>query len=140
MRYRVRLGYQTVSLCVTVVAMSTTAMRPDLGPSRLIAGEVRAELGRRQLSNRRFAMSLGVSYAWVNRRISACDVEMTVEDIDVIAAGLDVPREQLLGAWLDTPRPPSPEPTHPYLQGLPTLSDLPILGALSPSPETAMAA
>lgn len=82
--------------------MTTTEVRPSGGPSQLIAAEIRAELGRQQLSNRRLAMMIGdgVSYAWVNRRINACDVEMTFEDVSKIADALGVPASRFVTAWL----------------------------------------
>lgn len=82
--------------------MTTIEVRPSGGPSQLIAAEIRAELGRQQLSNRRLAMMIGggVSYAWVNRRINACDVDLTFEDVERIAEALKVPLERLLRPWL----------------------------------------
>lgn len=82
--------------------MTTIAVRPSGGPSQRIAAEIRAELGRQQLSNRRLAMMIGggVSYAWVNRRISSCDVDLTFEDVEKIAKALDVPVQRLVSAWL----------------------------------------
>lgn len=82
--------------------MTTIEVRPSGGPSQLIAAEIRAELGRQQLSNRRLAMLIdgGVSYAWVNRRISLCDVDLTFEDVERIAKALGVNAERLMGPWL----------------------------------------
>lgn len=77
-------------------------MAPVAGsPSQLIAREIRAELARQQISNRRLAAALGVSGMWVNRRISACETELTVEDTERIAAALGVSLRQLLNPWLD---------------------------------------
>lgn len=42
----------------------------------------------------------GVSYAWVNRRISSCDVDLTFEDVEKIAKALDVDVERLVRVWL----------------------------------------
>ena len=100
--------------------MTTVEVRPSGGPSQLIAAEIRAELGRQQLSNRRLAMMIGggVSYAWVNRRINACDVEMTFEDVERIAKALHVPVQRLVSAWL--PRLDSNQKPTGYPRRLPT--------------------
>lgn len=81
--------------------MTTAPLGPSGGhPSQLIAAEVRAELGRQQLSQRRFALMLGVSYPWVNRRIGATDVEITLEDLERMAKALNVPVQRLMSSWL----------------------------------------
>ncbi len=82
--------------------MTTTATRPAAGgPSRLIAAEIRAELGRRQVSNRQLAQMIGgVSYAWVNRRISTGETDLTFEDTQLIADALGVPVERFLTGWI----------------------------------------
>ncbi|WP_414673008.1 helix-turn-helix domain-containing protein [Kribbella sp.] len=81
--------------------MTSTVVAPSGGaPSQLIAREIRAELARQQLSNRRLALALGVSSMWVNRRISACETEITVEDVQRIAEALNVPVQRLVSAWL----------------------------------------
>jgi transcriptional regulator with XRE-family HTH domain len=81
--------------------MTTTAVTPSGGaPSQLIAREIRAELGRKQLTARRFAMRLGVSYMWVTRRLNSGEVPLTFEDVDRIATALEVPPAQFVSAWL----------------------------------------
>jgi hypothetical protein len=81
--------------------MTSTLVRPRGGtPSRLIAQEIRAELARQQVSNRRLALALGVSSMWVNRRISTCETELTFEDVQRIAEALHVRVERLVSAWL----------------------------------------
>jgi transcriptional regulator with XRE-family HTH domain len=70
-------------------------------PSRLIAREIRAELGRQQLSQRRLALQLGTNYQWVQRRVSiGAEIELTFDDVTRIAGALGVPVQQLLTAWL----------------------------------------
>jgi len=61
---------------------------------------MRAELGRQQLSYRRFALMAGVSYAWLNRRISSGETDLTVEDIQLVADALRVRPERLVRGWL----------------------------------------
>lgn len=57
----------------------------------------------------------GVSYAWVNRRINSCDVEMTFEDVARIAKALNVPVERfyVLLPRLDSNQKPTGYPTRP---------------------------
>jgi transcriptional regulator with XRE-family HTH domain len=72
-------------------------------PSRSIAAEVRAEVARQGLSLRKLALQLGVSHAWVTRRVSfGADVDLTLEDVDRLAAALGVPTTRLIVAshWL----------------------------------------
>ncbi|WP_083933236.1 helix-turn-helix domain-containing protein [Kribbella catacumbae] len=81
--------------------MTNTVVAPSGGaPSRLIASEIRAELGRQQLSNRRLAMQLGVSFMWVNRRINSGETDLTFEDVQKIAEALNVPVQRLMSSWL----------------------------------------
>lgn len=69
-------------------------------PSRLIAAEIRAELGRRQLSQSDLADLLGVSQVWVSRHIGAtrCPVQFTLEEVIEIETVLELPRGFFLGA------------------------------------------
>ncbi|MET9313797.1 helix-turn-helix transcriptional regulator [Kribbella sp. NPDC003505] len=90
--------------------MTNTAIAPREGASALIAREVRAELGRQQMSNRRLAAALGVSFMWVNRRISTGETDLTVDDTERIAAVLGVPLRQLLDPWLNY----AGSPTRPF--------------------------
>lgn len=88
-----------------------------------MAQEIRAELGRQQLSNRRLAMAIGVSFMWVNRRISTGETDLTFEDTQRIANALGVPVQSLLVSWLEH----GPSPTTAYTRGsvdqIDTLSD-----------------
>lgn len=81
--------------------MTQTVEASGAAPSRLVATEIRAELGRQQLSQRRLALMLGTNVAWINRRLSiAADVDLTFEDVQRIAKALDVPVQRLVSAWL----------------------------------------
>lgn len=92
--------------------MTSTVIAPSGGaPSQLIAREIRAELARQQLSNRRLALALGVSSMWVNRRISACETELTFEDTQRIADALGVPVAGFLSPWLGN----APSPSGPVI-------------------------
>lgn len=68
--------------------------------SGLIAAEVRAELGRQQLSMRKFADLLGVDKKWVTRRLSTLETPIALDDVETIARGLGVDPRQFLRAWL----------------------------------------
>lgn len=58
--------------------------------SEFVAAEIRAELGRQSKSNAWLASKLDVSEMWVSRRLR--DVtDITVADLERIAAALDVP-------------------------------------------------
>lgn len=93
-------------MSVTVLRMTQTVNAPHEGASALVAREIRAELGRQQLSNRRLAVALGVSFMWVNRRVNTGETALTIEDIQRIADVLGVPVLQLLTGWLgDSPSP-----------------------------------
>jgi len=74
-----------------------TAMRAELTLSQRIAAEVRAEMARRGLSARKFALQLGVSNMWVNRRVGMhADQELTLEDLERISASLGITWQKLL--------------------------------------------
>lgn len=61
-----------------------------------VAAEVRAELGRQRKSGAWLALQLGVSDAWVSRRISG-SMPMSVEDLERIADVLEVTPAYLMG-------------------------------------------
>lgn len=87
--------------------MTQTVEANKATPSRLVAREIRAELGRQQLSQRRLALLMGATYQWVQRRLSiGAELELTVDDAQRIADALGVPVAQLLSGWVDhTPSP-----------------------------------
>jgi transcriptional regulator with XRE-family HTH domain len=105
--------------------MSTPAIGPrgvePVAPAEQVAREIRAELGRQQLSNRRLALMLGVSREWVNRRITTGATEITINDVQRFADVLHVPATRLLAGWLprvDSNHQPAGSPIAPA--GYPT--------------------
>lgn len=60
-----------------------------------VAGEVRAEMGRQSKNQSQLARELGVTQAYVNRRLLG-QVPITVDDLERIAAVLGVEVEQFL--------------------------------------------
>lgn len=78
-----------------------TVINIPQSPSRRIAAEVRAEAARQGISLREVARRLDVSQMWLSRRVKVtADVDLTFEELERIAAVLDVPVERLLGGWL----------------------------------------
>lgn len=83
--------------------MTTTVGAPGArhsSPSVQVAREIRAEIGRQQTSVRQLSLRSGQSYEWWKRRITTSTVPMSLEDIEMVAAALDVPITRLLSAWL----------------------------------------
>lgn len=62
-----------------------------------IAAEVRAEMGRQDVSQGQLAERLGTHQTAVSRKLTG-RFEFTVKDIEAYAAALGVPVDQLLGA------------------------------------------
>ncbi len=63
-----------------------------------VAAEIRAELGRQQMSQRRLGELLGIDQALVSRRLAAINARpWTTDEIDRIAQVLEVPVDRLLG-------------------------------------------
>ena len=60
-----------------------------------VAAEIRAELGRQNLTGKRLAELLGVSHSWVSYRLTGQQT-IDFDDIEQIAAALDVQVAQLL--------------------------------------------
>lgn len=67
------------------------------GPSlaQQVAAEIRAELGRQNLTMNAFAAHLEVTYPWLWRRLRA-EQPMTLEDLEKIGDGLGVRAEELI--------------------------------------------
>lgn len=66
-----------------------------------VAAEIRAELGRQNLSSRGLATKMGYHHQWVTRRINSLQVDMSPEDIQLIADVLNIPVWKLLPKkWL----------------------------------------
>lgn len=76
---------------------------PDTGSltARALA-EIRAELGRQDITRRDLANRLGVERMWVYNRLSG-ETPLRISDVEQIAAALGVPVHQLIPA-------PAPEP------------------------------
>jgi ribosome-binding protein aMBF1 (putative translation factor) len=68
-----------------------------------VSREVRAEIGRRDLSKEGLAKALGWEPSKLRRRLSG-QVPWSVDDVELIASVLDVPRAQLLDPPLQTRR------------------------------------
>ncbi len=79
-------------------------MTPDVTESLndRVAGEIRAEMGRRQITGRRLADLLGVSHTWVHYRLTGSQA-IDFVDVERIAAVLGVPVYQLIPAPETTP-------------------------------------
>lgn len=79
--------------------MTQEAMASPSPLTQRVAAEIRAELGRQQMSQRRLAELLGIDQALVSRRLAATNARpWTTDEIDRIAAALGVPVDRLLGA------------------------------------------
>jgi transcriptional regulator with XRE-family HTH domain len=61
----------------------------------IVAGNVRAELARRGVSQAKAAAHLGVSAIWLSRRLTGV-VDMRISEVDAFAEFLGVPIEELL--------------------------------------------
>jgi transcriptional regulator with XRE-family HTH domain len=65
-----------------------------------VAAEVRAEMARQRLSQVELAKRLGKGQPWVSRRVNA-EVAFDLDDLDLVAAALDVSLARLLGWTAD---------------------------------------
>jgi len=77
------------------MTQETTALPQGL--TQRVAAEIRAELGRQQMSQRRLAELLGVDPAIVSRRLAGVRYSFTTSELDRIAAILGVPVARILG-------------------------------------------
>jgi transcriptional regulator with XRE-family HTH domain len=66
------------------------------GLTELVAAEVRAEMGRKQVTGVALARKLGVSHAYVSRRLNG-ETPFDVGDLERIAGILEVSPRRLLG-------------------------------------------
>ena len=64
--------------------------------TKAAAANIRAELGRQDMSRAALARQLGVTEMWLSRRINA-HTPITVDELAMIAAALDVTPVALLG-------------------------------------------
>lgn len=103
--------------------MTQTVIAPQESASALVAREIRAELGRQQMSNRKLAELIGRSAMWIHRRLSTGDTELTFDDAQLIAGALGVPVLQLLTPWLEHGESSNPAVIGALPAGNNTLSD-----------------
>lgn len=62
-----------------------------------VATEIRAELGRKQMSQTKLAEKMGVHQTAVSKRLIGSHYSFTTAELDRIAQILEVPVERLLG-------------------------------------------
>ena len=60
-----------------------------------VAGEIRAELGRRRITQQELALRLGWAGSQASRRLSG-HVPLSFDEVERIARALEVPVEQLM--------------------------------------------
>lgn len=84
-----------------------------------VSEEVRVAMARRRINGVELARRLGVSQAWVSRRLSA-ETPFDVDDLERIARALDVepaaliPRSERVTYWYpDAPDQPIADPSQP---------------------------
>jgi transcriptional regulator with XRE-family HTH domain len=68
------------------------------GLTQRVASEIRAELGRRQLSQSDLGLILGVHRTQISKRLQGRELSFTTAELDRIAEALDIPVDRLLGA------------------------------------------
>jgi transcriptional regulator with XRE-family HTH domain len=74
---------------------TTTIERRSLSAS--VADEIRANMGRKRVTQRQLAERLGVSHLWISRRIGvSASVDLTLEEIAKMAEALNVSVESLV--------------------------------------------
>lgn len=67
---------------------------PEVEADALVAAEIRAELARQRMTHGRLAEELGVSRAYLSRRLNG-DTPLSITDVAAIAGILGVPVAQL---------------------------------------------
>ena len=73
-----------------------------------VAAEIRAEMGRRGMSNAELARLLGVSEAWTTRRLGKrADTVLNLADMQRIAAALSTPLATFFTAQIRDEIPPA---------------------------------
>jgi hypothetical protein len=83
-----------------------------LSLSAAAAGELRAELGRRGLTQRQLSLRMRRDNVWLSRRIGrTAPVHMTLEDVAEIADALGVEAEGIMVAALRACRDSNPKPS-----------------------------
>jgi transcriptional regulator with XRE-family HTH domain len=63
-----------------------------------VASEIRAELGRRQLSQSDLGQILGIHRTQISKRLQGRELSFTTAELDLIAGALGIPVDRLLGA------------------------------------------
>lgn len=92
----------------------TTAAQEEPTSSRWIAAELRAEIARAGTTMRQVAMLLGIEQAWISRRLSPAAsgaVNLTFEDLEMIAAAIGVDVEAVMVNALRARRDSNPQPS-----------------------------
>lgn len=80
--------------CVRIYGMSATASDVPTFED-VVTGEIRAEIARQRLNNRRLAVKMGRTHFWVGDRLNG-RVHMEVQDLGEFADALGVSVEQLV--------------------------------------------
>lgn len=79
-------------------------------PSQVVADNLAAELARRRMSGRQASAALGLSVAYVARRVAG-DTEMSINDLFAFAGLLEIPVSVLLEGAAPSPDEPNVRPT-----------------------------
>ena len=82
-------------MSTNVIALPGSGGKGD-GTQQMVADNLAAELARKRISGRQAAKALGLTHVYVGRRVSG-DVELSVSDLMMFAAFLDVSPGVLLG-------------------------------------------
>lgn len=77
-----------------VAAVHVAAAPIEASQAALVIGQIRAELGRAQMSQSALADKLEVSHSWVYRRLTG-EAALTVADVHSVAAAIGVDLEVL---------------------------------------------
>ena len=96
---------------VAGMTISNITPLPDRSSfSRVLAAEIRAEMGRQGVSQRTLARQMGVTQMWMSRRIGVTgDVDITFEEAEKMAEALRMdPKGLLLAVYAI--RDSNPEP------------------------------
>ena len=79
-----------------------------------LAAELRAEMGRRQISQRQVALRLGRPPLWLSRRLGrTAAVDLTLDEVAEIADALGADVEGIVVAALRACRDSNPKPSDP---------------------------
>jgi transcriptional regulator with XRE-family HTH domain len=82
--------------------------------SPYLAAELRAEMGRKNMSQRQVALRLGRPPLWLSRRVGGtATVDLTLEEVSEIADALGANVEGIVVAALRACRDSNPKPSDP---------------------------